>query len=146
MQPHKGRHWCTISSEINSIHLDPNRNAMEAVTRCIYCVAAISTSETSTLKQVDLFDDDGWEQWQLSRDTWELAVAWQAMTSLEGTWQGQSIQFICKVWVSLGSHLPTAVWVVWWGTGNSMEQQEQALKSRFHCFIADWYVTVRREK
>lgn len=119
---------------------------MKVVMRCIYCTSAISTFETSTLKQVDLFDDDGWEQWQLSRDSWELAFVWQAMTSLEGTWQGQSIQSICKVWVSLASHLPTAVWLVWWGTGNSMEQQEQALKSHFCCLIADWHVTVRREK
>lgn len=37
----------------------PKIKTVEVVTRCIYCVSTISASETSTLKQVDLFDDEG---------------------------------------------------------------------------------------
>lgn len=39
------------------------------MTRCIYCTSAISTFERSALKQVDLFNYDRWEQWQLSGDS-----------------------------------------------------------------------------
>lgn len=49
--------------------------------------------------------------------------------------QEQSIPRICKVWVSLGFLLPTIV--VWWGTDDGMEQQEQAVKSHFCCFVVD---------